>query len=105
MKLPQLSVVTWAFAFVCLIPLLGCRHGTDPGDAAARARHETRAKLQTGMTPNDVAAILGQPAEFRNGNGAKDDVGIYRQSGQTYTIYYYQGRLTRVVNSGEPVNR
>jgi hypothetical protein len=84
----------------------GCRLGARPDDHDAAVRHQTRAKLHNGMTQAEVDQTLGRrPSEFRPGGGRRDDVALYPVGDETYTLYFYQGRLTRVVSSRKPVNR
>jgi len=89
---------------VCLCLSTGCHLGAPP-DHDATIRYETRAKLRNGMTETEVNQVLGRPSEFRPGNGTRDDVAVYRVGDQSFTTYFYQGRLTRVVSSRKPVNR
>ena len=90
-------------AALCL--LAGCSSNTPLSTPQAVVRRLTTAKLHTGMSESEVAAVLGRPAEFRPGNGARDDVAVYHVKDQTFTIYFYRNRLTRYVSSQLPVNR
>ena len=92
-----------AVAAIC--PLVGCHSDVVPATPQSAVRRQTTAKLHNGMTEAEVAATLGQPAEFRPGNGARDDVAVYHVTDQTFTIYFYRNRLTRYVSSQQPVNR
>ena len=87
-----------------LCVLAGCRSGGVLATPEAETRRETSAKLHNGMSEAEATAALGQPAEFRPGNGKKDDVAVYRVKDQNFTIYFYQDRLTRYVSSQQPVN-
>jgi outer membrane protein assembly factor BamE (lipoprotein component of BamABCDE complex) len=85
--------------------LAGCNSNAPPSTPQAQMRRQTTAKLRNGMTEAEVATVLGQPTEFRPGNGTRDDVAVYRVKDQTFTIYFYQNRLTRFISSQQPVNR
>ncbi len=85
--------------------LAGCSTNPVPSSPQATIRRQTSAKLRTGMSEADVSQVLGNPTEFRPGNGARDDVAVYRVGDQTFTIYFYQDHLTRYVSSEHPVNR
>jgi hypothetical protein len=87
------------------VGLAGCHSPGPPSTPQAAVRRQTSARLHRGMTEAEVAASLGKPSEFRAGNGTRDDVAVYRIEGQTFTIYFYRGRLTRFVSSQLPVNR
>lgn len=91
-------------SLVCL--LVGCRNEQPNFTPGAQARREARTKLRTGMTPSEVAGVAGEPQEYRPARAAgHDDVGIYKVGDGTLTVYYFNGRLTRVRASNEPVNR
>ncbi|MEP6754844.1 MAG: hypothetical protein ABJA67_05040 [Chthonomonadales bacterium] len=88
-----------------LVVAVGCRNNSLSSSPQAKVRRETSAKLRVGMTTKEVAQTLGQPTEFRRGNATRDDVAVYKVTDQTFTIYFYQDRLTRYVSSQQPVNR
>jgi outer membrane protein assembly factor BamE (lipoprotein component of BamABCDE complex) len=88
-----------------LFLLAGCQSDAPPSTPQAKIRRQTSAKLRSGMSEAEVATVLGQPTQFRPGNGNRDDVAVYRVGDQTFTIYFYQSRLTRYVSSQRPVNR
>lgn len=107
------SFITWeptlkpihclSVAAICL--LAGCHSNAPPSTPQAWVRRQTSAKLHRGMTEAEVAKGLGQPMEFRPGNGNRDDVAVYQLEDQTFTLYFYRNRLTRYVSSQQPVNR
>jgi hypothetical protein len=107
------SSITWepiikpihCLAAAAIFLLAGCRSNTPPSTPQAWVRRQVSAKLHSGMTEAEVAQVLGQPKEYRPGNGKRDDVAIYRLEDQTFTLYFYQNRLTRYVSSQQPVNR
>jgi len=100
---PMKPIQYASVAGLCL--LAGCNPNLAPSTPQSMVRRQTAAKLRNGMFENEMAAVLGQPIEFRAGNGARDDVAVYRVKDQTFTIYFYRYRLTRYVSSQQPVNR
>ena len=96
------SLQYYFLAGLCLVS--GCGSNRAPV-LQTEARRQIAAKLRVGMSEGEVSAVLGQSMEFRPGNGHRDDVGVYRVKGHTFTIYFYQKRLTRYMTSQQPVNR
>jgi hypothetical protein len=94
--------------FLCgaaLSLLAGCNSNAPLSTPQATVRRQTIRKLNKGLTEAEVARALGQPTQFRPGNGTRDDVAVYRVGDQTFTIYFFHDRLTRYVSSQQPVNR